>query len=264
MTQPRVIGLLSWWDESATWLAATVASMSRFCDHVVALDGRYATYPDLRLQSGVDQVEAIIESARASGLGVTLHTAPRTFADEMQKRSHLFKLAQVEARSFVDWFFILDGDEVVVEAPPKAGIQHALANEAALGRSVVTSTLFERTDPHCDNWRTEVSMKVQLDWRYETASPRFWLAHNAMRVENYHYNYIGEDADGNAVELWGDDTVVINRAAWGSLNGRVVIENRNRLRAKQRDADRQAYYKDRDEQQLERITPLTETKNEDN
>jgi hypothetical protein len=41
-----VVGLISWWDESPTWLAASITSLGRFCDHVVALDGRYALYPD--------------------------------------------------------------------------------------------------------------------------------------------------------------------------------------------------------------------------
>ena len=95
MTRPRIIGLVSWWDESPTWLAATVASMSRFCDHIVALDGRYALYPDQRLQSGTAELYAIIETARAAGVGITLHTAPRTYADEMEKRTHQIGRAHV-------------------------------------------------------------------------------------------------------------------------------------------------------------------------
>jgi hypothetical protein len=254
MTTPRVIGLVSWWDESPTWLAATIASMGRFCDHVVALDGRYAMFPDQRLQSGIDEVRVIVEAARGAGVGLTLHTAPRTFPDEMAKRTHLFRLGQLEARSFTDWFYVLDGDEVTIESPPKADVQAYLEHTTA---DVLTATLFERTDPHATEWRTDLGMKLQTEWRYEARTPRFWRVMNNMRVVGYHFNYLGENAAGETVELWGMDGAV-DRVEWGSLCGRVIIENRNRLRGKQRDADRQAYYEARDATGLETIAPLRE------
>lgn len=255
---PRVIGLVSWWDESPTWLAATIASMGRFCDHVVALDGRYALYPDQRLQSGTAEVQTIIETARAAGIGVTLHTAPRTYADEMEKRTHLFRLGSLEARSQQDWFFVLDGDEVAIESPPK---HEVVAFLDATDADVVTATLFERSDPHQDAWRTDLNMKLQTEWRYECRTPRFWRAHDNMRVVGYHFNYVGDRPDGTTAELWGKDGAV-DRAPWSSLCGRVIIENRNRLRGMQRDADRQQYYKDRDDIGLETIAPLAELEGE--
>jgi hypothetical protein len=251
---PRIVGLLSWWDESPTWLAASVASMSRVCDHVVALDGRYALYPDTRLQSGTAEVQAIIETARGAGMGVTLHTAPRTFKDEMEKRTHLFRLGSLEARTEQDWFFVLDGDEVVIEAPPRHEINGLLEATSA---DVVSATLFERTDPHQDAWRTSLGMQLQTEWRYECRTPRLWRVLNDMRVVGYHYNYVGERLSGETVELWGQDGAV-TRAEWDSLCGRLVLENRNRLRGKQRDADRQQYYSDRDDVGLEQIAPLAE------
>ena len=254
MSAPRVIGLVSWWDESPTWLAASIASLSRFCDHVVALDGRYALYPDTRTQSGTSEVEAILETARAAGMGVTIHTAPRTFKDEMEKRTHLFKLGAIEARIEQDWFFVLDGDEVVIEAPPK---HETLGFLEATTADTVTGTLFERTDPHQDTWRTDLGMQLQTEWRYECATPRFYRALHDMRVVGYHYNYVGERSTGETVELWGQDGAV-TRAEWASLCGRVILENRNRLRGKQRDADRQQYYEDRDAVKLETVAPLAE------
>lgn len=251
---PRVIGLVSWWDESPTWLAASVASLGRFCDHVVALDGRYAMYPDQRLQSSTAELMSIVEAARAVGVGVTIHTAPRTFEDEMQKRSYLFKLGALEAETHEDFFFILDGDEVVIEAPPKADLLERLASTSA---DVVTATLFERTDPHSNPQRTDLSMKLPLEWRYECATPRFWRAIENLRVVGYHYNYIGEDRSGETVEMWGHDGLV-ERAEWSSMCGQVIIENRNRMRGKQRDADRETYYQDRDNSGLETIAPLAE------
>lgn len=253
----RVIGLVSWWDESPTWLAASVSSLGRFCDHVVVLDGRYAMYPDQRLQSGIDQVMAAIEAARAVGVGVTMHTAPRTFKDEMEKRTHLFRLGAIEARSHEDWFFVLDGDEVVVESPPRDEILARLEAEREKGVYAVTATLFERVDPHYNEQRTDLGMKLEIEWRYECASPRFWRVLDSMRVVGYHYSYVGEDERGDTIELWGDDSCA-KRAPWGSFCGKVVLENRNRLRGKQRDADREQYYRDRDATGLETIAPLVE------
>jgi hypothetical protein len=254
----RIIGIISWWDESPTWLAASIASMGRFCDHVVALDGRYALYPDRRMQSGSAEHYAIIDAARAAGVGLTLHTAPRAFDDEMQKRTHLFRLALLEAEPMRDWMFVLDGDEVVVESPDKLHVHDLLASARERDERVLTATLWEKADPHQDSWRTELGMKLETDWRFECASPRFFLAHHDMRVEGYHYNYVGEDDTGNTAELWGQDGVVRERVAWGSLCGRVVLENRNRLRALARDRDRQDYYEMRDKTGLETIAPLAQ------
>ncbi len=257
MTRPRIIGLVSWWDESPTWLAATIASMGRFCDHIVALDGRYALYPDQRLQSGTAELQAVIETARAAGVGITLHTAPRTYADEMEKRTHLFRLGALEAESERDWYFILDGDEVAIESPSLDDMHAFLVDTTA---DVITATLFERTDPHQDPWRTDLGTKLQTEWRYECRTPRLWRALDNMRVVGYHFNYVG-DRGGVPVELWGMDGSV-DRAEWASLCGKLVIENRNRLRGKQRDADRQQYYDDRDAVGLETIAPLVELEGE--
>lgn len=254
----RVIGLLSFWDESPTWLAATLASMARVCDHAVVLDGRYALYPDQRLQSGSHEHYAVIDAARASGMGITLHTAPHTYTDEMSKRTKLFQLGLCEAETHTDWFFILDGDEVLVECPPKQQVVDALDAYREDGVGVVSATLWEKADPHQSELRTETNMKLATDWRYECSTPRFWLSHANMRVVGYHYNYVGEDELGTTVELWGHDSACVNRAKWASECGSVIIENRNRLRGIQRDKDRQQYYADRDACEMETVKPLEE------
>lgn len=257
MSDTRVIGLVSFWDESPTWLAATLASMARFCSHVVVLDGRYAQYPDSRLQSGSAEHYAVIDAARGAGLGVTLHTAPRTYVTEMEKRTKLFQLGGLEARPGKDWFFILDGDELVAESCAKDELLARLDKAAADGVRVCTARLWEKTDSHSDEQRVELSLKLPVEWRYECSTPRFWLAHTNMRVVGYHYNYLGEDENGDTVELWGLDGVVKNRAPWKSFVNHVTIENRNRLRGILRDQDRQAYYNLRDESGIEDAKPLS-------
>ena len=79
-----------------------------------------------------------------------------------------------------------------------------------------------------------------------------------MRVEDYHFNYLGEDQSGQTIELWGCDAVTRSRVPWGSMCGRVIIENRQQRRALKRNQDREAYYAHRDLYELETIRPLQE------
>lgn len=256
----RIIGLLSWWEESEAWLSATVASMGRVCDHIVAVDGRYALYPGDRVQSASSEGYAIQDAARAAGMGLTLYTHPRTFRDEMEKRTHLFRLGMLEAQEFEDWFFILDGDEVLIESPDRDAMRHILDAARHDGKDVATGKLWEKTDPAADPQREDLSRKMPVAYTYETATPRFWRALRDLRVEGYHYNYVGENEHGETVEMWGCDEVVSSRAGWCFTGNDVVIENRNRLRAQLRDADRQQYYRDRDDTGLETIAPLERLK----
>jgi hypothetical protein len=256
----RVIGLLSWWDESEAWLTSTITSMGRICEHLIAVDGRYALYPGERTQGATSEGYAIQDAARAAGMGLTLYTAPRTWRDEMDKRTHLFRLGMLEARAFEDWFFILDGDEVLIESPDRAAIRVMLDAARADGSDVVTATLWEKTDPAADEQREQLSRNMPVAYTYETPTPRFWRALRDLRVEGYHFNYLGENEDGDTVEMWGSDTVVDTRARWTRGDSLVVIENRNRLRGQVRDAARQQYYRDRDDTGLETIAPLERLK----
>ena len=101
-----------------TWLAATVASCAHFCDHVVALDGAFRYYPDGRASSGAEQQEAIVKTAEAVGLGVTVHVPERMWEGEIEKTNVRFRLGEAIAEPEVDWFFVIDADSVVIEAPP--------------------------------------------------------------------------------------------------------------------------------------------------
>lgn len=255
----RIIGLLSWWDESPTRLAACVASMGRFCDHVVALDGRYALFDDDRVRSGVAEYEAIMDAAHAAGLSLTLEGRGEPWRDEMHKRTHLFRLGMLHASEFEDWLFVLDADESVAEAPSREGVRDALDAARADGCDVLPATLWERTDPEANEQRAAASRRFPIEYTYETPTPRFWRALRNLRVVGYHYNYVGENEAGDTVELWGHDSYVGERAQWSrALERLVVIENRNRLRPMARDQRREAYYTARNEVQAEPLRRLGE------
>jgi hypothetical protein len=259
----RIIGLLSWFDESPARLAACVASMGRFCDHVVALDGRYAQYPDARNRSGTAEYAAIIDAAHAAGVGITVCDGG-VYADEMEKRTHLFQIGATHATTFQDWFFVLDADEMVAEAIHREGVHLVLDRIAAEGCDVAPVTFWEKADPAANEQVEAASRDIALEYRYETPSPRFWRVLRDMRVVGYHYNYIGENEAGSTVELWGNDRTVVKRADWSQeLMPLVTIENRNRMRAKVRDQSRQAYYDVRDASGIEAEKPLAVYENDE-
>lgn len=115
----KIYACLAWFDESPRWLAATVASCARFCDHVIAVDGAYLHYPEGRSSSGGDQAETIHATAVAHGMGCTLLT-PQTvwMGNEVEKRNAYVQAALAIGSTYADWLFVIDSDEVVTEVSP--------------------------------------------------------------------------------------------------------------------------------------------------
>lgn len=270
----RVIGILSWFDESPTWLAATIASMARICDHIVAVDGRYFHYEDVRNRSGAEQHDAIVETARGCGVGLTLHSSNRPWPTEMAKRTHCFRLASLEAKTFRDWLFILDGDEVLTDSP--RWIRDQLDVLATEGTNVVAVDLYEVIDTQDNPDKARIGRELDLEYEYTTSSPRFWRALDDMRVDGQHFHYTGVDETGQRVVLWGAQQTLETGAPeggmvwnvlderweritpWADWGGHVRIENRCLLRDKRRTAKRQEYYGLRDELGIESSQPTTE------
>jgi hypothetical protein len=115
----RIIGLLSWYEEPASWLAETVASAAQLCDHLIAVDGPYAMFPGAMMKpaSGTEQAEVITHTAAGAGIGCTIH-APRQlwWGNEVEKRGFMFDLGMTVAKPG-DWFLVIDADEVLVTNP---------------------------------------------------------------------------------------------------------------------------------------------------
>lgn len=252
----KIVGILSWFDESPTWLAQTIASMGRICDHVVAVDGRYLHYDDPRVASSIAEHDAIVQTARGCGMGVTLHVPTRAWANEMEKRTYSFRLAELVADAHQDWFIVLDGDEVLVETPSKEGTIAELEKAAAAGVRTVTVTLRDIADPHTDAQRTRFGMDLDVEHVIDCRVPRLFRFPENLRVVGYHYNYVGEGEDGEPVELWGADGATQYRTPWACFVTDVVIEHKHAQRPKVRQRRRARYYTDRDECGLETMDKL--------
>lgn len=115
----KVIGLLSWYEEPVSWLAETVASTARLCDHLVAVDGPYAAFPFAQTKpaSGTEQADIILHTAAGTGMGCTLHASRQPWwGNEVEKRSFMFDQAFTMTTED-DWLFVIDADEILTHIP---------------------------------------------------------------------------------------------------------------------------------------------------
>jgi hypothetical protein len=111
----KVVGLLSFYDETEAFLHRLIASLPLAgVEHLVALDGRYQTFPALEDVSPSEQHEAIEAACDMAGIGLTLHVQG-PWASEIEKRSALFALGEKHTQPD-DWYWIADGDEQVTHA----------------------------------------------------------------------------------------------------------------------------------------------------
>jgi hypothetical protein len=153
----RLIGICSFYDESPTWLAACVAAAAKCCDHFVACDGSYQLFPQASGKSPLDQAEAILRTADAVNMPVTLYRQEEPFwENEVGKRNLSLRLAEAVAEPMEDWYIILDADEVVSYVSPDFK-----ARLFATDKHVATWGILNRLpDPKLDDFRAQYTRAV--------------------------------------------------------------------------------------------------------
>lgn len=209
----RVVGLLSWYEEPASWLAETVASAARLCDHIIAVDGPYAQFPGAlrKPASGSEQADVIAHAAAGAGIGCTIHT-PRApwWGGEVEKRDWMFRTAELITTD-ADWLLVIDADEVLSTVPPD------------------TRDLLAQTDLDVAELRIwDRDGSEILDRRLLRALP-------GLQVEGAHYVWT---APGKV--LRGNQT--LQELAPAAPLWDVRMEHRYRHRAQDRQADKRDYY----------------------
>jgi hypothetical protein len=237
----QVIGLLSWYAESAIWLAATVASAAKCCDHIVAVDGAYQLYPEGRNRSGAEQAAIISEVATAHSMGVTIHT-PQTVweGNEVEKRGFMFHLAETVAEAYEDWYFVLDADEVILDVP--ADFRQLLEHTEHAAGEV---TFVEHKDPHLNERTAEAARKFRWDARNSYPIRTLFRALPGLTVDTNHYTYRAGDR-----LLWGNDHSATVEPALDVTDLR--IEHRSHLRDLVRQDEQKTYYKRREDIGIEK------------
>jgi hypothetical protein len=228
----RLIALLSWYDEPVQTLIASIASLKvAGVDHVVAVDGAYALYPDGEPQSDANQQAIIHMTCRELGMGCTMHVPARVWAgNEPEKRTALFTIGWAVARPG-DWFLVHDADTVVTEAPDDlkdrladTEMQTAIVNV----HDMVAARIKQRDLPeyfeYCGLFRAQPITVGPHHAQYRAADGQYLWVGN------------GERASVPALDLTRD----------------VEIEHRPDHRPPERLLAKDAYYTNRDEARVER------------
>ena len=238
----RVIGLLSWYDEAPSWLAATVSSFGKAIDHLVAVDGPYAAYPHGGVvRSDPGQVEVIQRTCDALGIGLTLYQ-PREpfFGNEVEKRTLAFQLAQTITRT-QDWIWVFDGDEVLTTAPAD------LRTRLDCIEADVCSVDLCQHDHYDENG--ELRQHMLLEPRSKHPMRMLFRALPNLRVVGRHDVYAAGPED-DPTYLWAPTTVPSVHAH--HIPG-VEVEHRTHRRSAHRMAASHEYYRHRDAFGLERL-----------
>jgi hypothetical protein len=259
----RLHAVLSWFDESPTWLAATVASCAKLgVDHVLAVDGSYRHFSG-EARSGAEQAEAITLAAHSVGMGVTVVQPNEKLWTEVGKRAACFKMLEAFAEPMVDWCFVIDGDELVTDGSEKFKRDlAAVPGDTHCAAARIHNALDPFAEPSADN---DVSAKTAEIYRKMPVDPRgicflqsrFWRVMHNMTVRGTHWNYFGTDAEG--VE-WNIRPDIGNQHVEGfpkteiaQLDSMPTLEHRKNWRTKYRREQKAAYYAVRDELGLEQV-----------
>lgn len=229
----RVIGLLSWYEEPASWLAECVASLAPLCDHLVAVDGPYALFPGAirKPASGGEQADTIARTAAGSGIGCTIHV-PREpwWGNEVGKRDAMFRLAMSIAEPGVDWLLRIDADEAFTQIPADTR-KHLGETEL----DVAEVTMWERGDGQ------DSQFPIRILFR----------ALQGIGIRQAHYVVTAPGAGGTRV-LVGNDQVHRMEPAMGLPD--VRLEHRTRQRSAMRRAQKDDYYRQLPE--IEQVSAL--------
>jgi hypothetical protein len=203
----KLIALLSWFDEDPAHLSELAVSLrDAGVDHLVAVDGRYELYPEHQYMSSLDEYEALGAAWGGMGYALTLHQPSEPFAgNEIEKRNLLFALGHALAEPYEDWFWVIDGDELVAE---EASLRQTLEET-----SMDVLTVLEYGDGHARNERRLFRAKPQR-----------------ITLKNKHSHY---ECDGDV--LWGRGEVFSQRSG-------VEVFHRPHERSAKRNAARNAYY----------------------
>jgi hypothetical protein len=248
----KVIALLSWYDESPSWLASCVASVAPHVDHIVAVDGAYAHYPDARARSDRSQAETIQATAEGLSIGCTIYRpASYWLGGEVEKRSAMFRLGQAHRDGFDDWYWVIDADCVVTQVP--SDYRDALAATEA---NAVDVTLFERRDYLGDH--PEIAQVMNLPTAGGQTIPMLFRALKDMQVIGAHYIYGGFDANDEWHYVWGPPAVQPDAR---DVIENIHVEHRSIWRDLYRRDNAKRYYEVRDELGIERIRPRDENGN---
>lgn len=230
MSLPRIVAMLNWFNEDPEWLHKGITSLGKVpIDHVVAADGAYRLYPNGAPSSPSEQKEAIERACRDIGATCDICTPVQLWeGGEVEKRTHLFRMAEQYATPHEDWYMVWDADEV-------------------LGRATDVKARLERTDLNVGDItaieRPGPDAPTATPSRFPTR--KFYRAIPGIYVDGNHYTY--RTPDGRY--LWGNQNMVTLEQGLDLKD--VQVAHKTNLRAKPRKIEALRYYEKRDKEEAE-------------
>lgn len=232
----RIHAIFCWYDESPSWIGTAITSLSRFCDHIVALDGAYALYPGGKARSHPQQAEVILHTAEAMETAVTIYQPSEVWwGNELGKRNKAFDIVAAYAEEG-DWLCTYDADYHVVKCNPSA-------LRADLERSecdVCTYGLVDGEDWLALENPLATEAKLQTQWVSQTRDLYRW--HPTLRVGPAHGDY-SDERYGKKRWLrgpYGNLEPADDMSQW------LTVYHRTKDRALVRSEAQQGYYRMRD------------------
>lgn len=244
--EPKIVGILSWYDESPHWLATAVSGFARVCDSIVAVDGAYALYPGARPRSHPQQAEAIMGACESAEVGCTIHRPADVFwGNEVEKRNLSLRLAAPLLRPDVDWVMVFDADCHMLRCDP-ALVRFELKNTDC---NVADYTTLDGKDFLADAALHEYAASRQIDHEWTGRTRDIYRWHPTLEYGPMHWT-VSHLRSGERSWLrapWEQDLV----EPVHHLNAALAVYHRTQDRSMQRRMNADHYYKTRDVMQIE-------------
>lgn len=226
----RIIGLLSWFDEDPAFLTRAIEShvQAGLLDALVAVDGRYALYGSGECMSAREQYDAIREACALHAMPLALISAETPWPGEVHKRGALFRHGLALAETGRDWFWIIDGDNELIEDPDADEVRARIASTPLHAAEVILS------EPG----------KLWQDVRRPMR--QLFRALPGFAPYGRHWHYVARDGE-EWVYLWGPRERIVPALELHE----VVVRHHHMDRSQDRRNAAYSYYAERDSRQVE-------------
>jgi hypothetical protein len=230
-----IAALMAFYDDPADTTEAAIRSVQGLVDHLVAVDGAYATFPGGEAKSPDEMRDRIQATAEEIGVDVLFYTPADVWAGgEPEKRDRMYRMADATG---ADWYTILDTD-FLFEYPQ--GVHAVLDSlDAALGYEVAKVTLVDYLAPsEGSDDRVRQESELPLFYRAAGLGP--------IHIGPTHFHTWRE---GAGTHLWGCQNTP--QVPWADLTDVVHVQHKWWERTDDRQAQKWGYYVLRDAAQLE-------------
>lgn len=233
-----VCALMAFYDDPADTTEAAIRSVEGLVDHLVAVDGAYASFPGGEAKSPPEMRERIQVVAEEIGVNVLFYTPADVWAGgEVEKRDRMYRMGDATG---ADWFTILDTDFLFEYPLGTHAVVDAL--DAAQGYEVGQIKLVDYLTQEGSDERVRQESPLPLFYRASGLAP--------IHIGPTHYHTWRE---GAGTHLWGCGNTP--QVPWADLSDVVHVHHKWWERDQNRQIRKWMYYMQRDQAKLE-VSPF--------